>query len=280
MDVSVGVIAHNEEKNIASLLESLLSQELQNVRIREILVVSSGSTDRTNEIVRDFSVRDSRIRLLEEPERKGKYSAINLFLQKAGTDVVALVSGDVVPDKRSVERLCRPLTKGAGIATAKTKSRKRKGLLSDIFALQWEIHHTISSRKPKMCEMIAFRRVIKSIPKTSVDEETIGVLVRDSGYTSAYAEDAVFFNNVPRSFKDFIRQRRRVYAGHLELARKAGYRPGTMSNMELFSSLRRVSGVRILPAMAGAALEGISRLLGFLDFLRGRDHSVWSIVRR
>ncbi len=51
MDISVGVIAYNEENNIANLLDSLLKQS---ARIKEIVVVSSGSTDKTNEIVKEF----------------------------------------------------------------------------------------------------------------------------------------------------------------------------------------------------------------------------------
>ena len=48
---TVGVFAHNEEANIGQLLEIMLQQELEQVEIREIIVVSSGSTDQTDEIV-------------------------------------------------------------------------------------------------------------------------------------------------------------------------------------------------------------------------------------
>ena len=54
MDVSVGIMAFNEEKNMGRLLKALLSQELKKVRIEEIIVVSDGSTDKTNEIVKEL----------------------------------------------------------------------------------------------------------------------------------------------------------------------------------------------------------------------------------
>ncbi|MBU0666785.1 MAG: glycosyltransferase [Nanoarchaeota archaeon] len=45
MDVSIGVMAYNEEGNINSLLNALLKQKTKQAFIKEIIVVSSGSTD-------------------------------------------------------------------------------------------------------------------------------------------------------------------------------------------------------------------------------------------
>jgi glycosyltransferase involved in cell wall biosynthesis len=53
--VSVGVFAYNEAANIGFLLDALLSQKLQLAQIDEIIVVSSASTDGTDEIVSDYS---------------------------------------------------------------------------------------------------------------------------------------------------------------------------------------------------------------------------------
>ncbi len=78
---TVGIFAHNEEANIAHLLQIMLEQDLEKVEIREIIVVSSGSTDQTDSIVRQFGQKDRRIRLLVQAKRQGKASAINLFLK-------------------------------------------------------------------------------------------------------------------------------------------------------------------------------------------------------
>ena len=57
---TVGIFAHNEEANIAQLLQIMLEQELKKVEIREIIVVSSGSTDQTDSIVRQYGQKDRR----------------------------------------------------------------------------------------------------------------------------------------------------------------------------------------------------------------------------
>ena len=56
--ISIGVCAYNEEKNILHTLGSILSQELDGFEISEIIVVSSGSTDRTESIVHEFEPHD------------------------------------------------------------------------------------------------------------------------------------------------------------------------------------------------------------------------------
>ena len=53
MDVSIGIMAYNEEKNIGNLLKTLLKQNLSFVK--EIIVVNSGSTDKTAKIVKKFT---------------------------------------------------------------------------------------------------------------------------------------------------------------------------------------------------------------------------------
>src|SRR5581483_4970796 len=94
---SVGITAHNEQANIGKLLDALLAQELEQVEISEIVVVASGCTDQTCNIVRSYERRDPRIRLYEQTTREGKTSAINLFLQNARQDICVVESGDTLP---------------------------------------------------------------------------------------------------------------------------------------------------------------------------------------
>src|SRR3982074_2802360 len=73
---SVGIMAYNEEANIGAAVTSVLSQVLATSNIAELLVVASGCEDRSAEVVSDIAMRDPRVRLIEQPEREGKASAI------------------------------------------------------------------------------------------------------------------------------------------------------------------------------------------------------------
>ena len=80
---SLGITAHNDEANIGQLLEAIRRQRLHQVVIVEIIVVASGCTDRTEDIVRQYAATDPRVQLLTQEKREGKASAINVFLAHA-----------------------------------------------------------------------------------------------------------------------------------------------------------------------------------------------------
>ena len=94
---SIGIMAYNEEANIGRLLDTLLKEAPGGFFIGEIIVVSSGSTDSTETIVRKFADRDPRVIPLIQKKREGKASAVNCFLARAAGDLLILESADTVP---------------------------------------------------------------------------------------------------------------------------------------------------------------------------------------
>ena len=89
---SIGIIVYNEAANIGKLLDALLSQELHHVQIKEIIVVSSGCTDGTDNIVKKYVSENKKIKLITELERRGKSSAINKFIEASKSDLLIMVS--------------------------------------------------------------------------------------------------------------------------------------------------------------------------------------------
>jgi len=281
MNVSVGVIVHNEERNIGRLLDVLLKQKTQTVSITDILVISSESTDRTNSIVSGFSKKDKRIRFIEEPERTGKFNAVNIFLKESRNNTIFLISGDVIPEEDCVEKLCSVLTGDIGISAGSPVPVRHPGLVGGVADLQWRIHNRISLKTPKFGEAIAFKRVFERIGKTAVDEEFIGMLVKSYGLKSICVPDAVINNVGPRTLKDFIKQRRRIYAGHLGLGRGSGYSPPTMNNTRILKEALSVKDVGLILLLGAMIMEMVSRFFGMCDFLLKRDkHVVWDMIER
>src|SRR6266487_2199847 len=88
LECSIGIMAYNEEANIGQLLEALLHQHTTHCVIREIIVLASGCTDGTEAIVRDWARRHQSIKLLTQPRREGKASAVNSFLRNSRSEVL------------------------------------------------------------------------------------------------------------------------------------------------------------------------------------------------
>ena len=239
---SLGITAHNEEANIGKLLDCILEQELDTVKLVEIIVVISGCTDRTEAIVRDFMVRDERIRLINQPHREGKASAINLFLLEAQEEILILSSADLQPSIGTLEYLVAPFSDPEIGMTACRPVPVNDPYTFMGFAahLLWDLHHQMNLHGFKAGEMVAFRAVFLRIPQhTAVDEASIEPLIRGQGYQVRYIPEAIVYNKGPETRSDFLRQRRRIYAGHLELKQILGYSVSTMSGFLIFTLLLR-----------------------------------------
>ncbi len=270
MRFSVGVIAHNEEKNIGKLLDVVIG-----ARATEVFMVSS-STDGTNRIAASRGAT-----VIREDDRQGKAAAVNRFLASARSHTLVLLSADVLPQEGAIDALLKPLEDPkVGIVGCRPVPFPARGLLASVVTFQWKLHHAISKSSPKFGEMMGFRKVFERLPDTAVDEECIAMLVKQKGYSARYAPDAVVRNRGPANCLDFVRQRRRIYCGHLQLARN-GYRPASLGNFRVLMkafSLLRLSNLHVFAC--ALVLEGLSRLLGLLDYLRRKDHTVWKMVER
>jgi cellulose synthase/poly-beta-1,6-N-acetylglucosamine synthase-like glycosyltransferase len=282
---SVGVMAHDEEANIGRLLAALVSQRSALADVREVIVIASGCTDRTEAIVRAAAERDRRILLLVEPRRQGKASAVNLFLSHAREHVLVLCSADLLPRPDTLDLLLEPFSDPElGMTTCRPVPVNDPGTFLGFAAhLLWNLHHEVNQRTFKAGEMIAFRKAFQQIPyQTSVDEASIEPVIRGQGYKVRYVGSALVFNKGPETARDFLRQRRRIYAGHLALRHEVGYNVATVSGLRVLGLMLRTMPWRPRPfvwSWAVAALEAYGRYLGRRDYRLRRDHSVWAVAR-
>jgi len=283
----VASMAYNEEANIGQMMEAVLAQRLQQVEITEIIVVASGCTDRTEEIVRSFAERDARIRLVTQPCRKGKSAAVNLLLRKTSQDIIVFVNADNVPAPDAIESLVAPFSDpDVGMTGGRpVPINEPDSFMGYTVHLLWALHHQLSLRQPKMGEMIAFRNFFRQIPRDSaVDEASIEPLIRGQGLQLRYAPDAVVYNWGPETVQDYLRQRRRIYAGHIYVRDTLGYGVSTMKSPRILSLLLHRPGVKrdwryFLWTPAVIALEAWARFLGMADYrLWKRKHAVWEMV--
>jgi poly-beta-1,6-N-acetyl-D-glucosamine synthase len=283
----VAVMAYNEEANIRNLLDALCQQQLQDVEIAEIVVVASGCEDHTEDIVNQCSRQDTRIRLISQQRRRGKSVAINTLLRNTHESIIVLANADNVPAPEAIEALVAPfadplvgMTGGHPVPTNDPHT-----FMGYSAHLLWSLHHQISLRRPKMGEMIAFRNFFHQIPPDSaVDEASIEPLIRGQGFQIRYVPQAIVYNRGPETVADFLRQRRRIYAGHTYVQDTLGYRVSTMKGVRILWLLLSSPGVKrnwqylcFVPAII--ALEAWGRIAGLMDYrVWKRKHTVWEVV--
>lgn len=98
--VSVIVPAYNAETFIKRTLDSILIQTYTNI---EVLVVDDGSQDRTAEIVESFVQKDSRVKLLQQPNA-GVAAARNLAIAKSNGEYIAPIDADDIWYPQKLEK--------------------------------------------------------------------------------------------------------------------------------------------------------------------------------
>lgn len=88
--VSVIIPAYNVDKYISKCLNSVLEQSYQDI---QIIVVDDGSTDRTLEIIKEYSSKDSRIIAIHK-DNGGVSSARNKALEYATGEYITFLDAD------------------------------------------------------------------------------------------------------------------------------------------------------------------------------------------
>lgn len=287
--VSIGIMAYNESENIGRLLTKLSNQKLKNVQIREILVVSSGSTDGTDKIVSDYSKKNKLIKLLIQKQREGKAKAINLFIKEAKSPVLLMISADTLPESNVVEKLIVPFTdKKVGMTSARIiPTNKQNSFMGFYISVFWKIHHEIAKRTFKAGEAVAWRNVIPGInPFTSTDETNICALILKKELKTVYVPDARVYNKGPENFSDFLKVRRRHIAAYYHLREKVGieYIPDTMDNLlvfKMFLKIARPKNIKeVLWLLGVAGTEVLGKLTAWYDWrIRKNHHPIWQIAK-
>jgi poly-beta-1,6-N-acetyl-D-glucosamine synthase len=283
--VSVGVCAHNEGRNIYQSLSSISSQTLTDLKLAEIIVVSSGSTDLTDTIVKECMSKDSRIRLIVQERREGKSSAVNLFLKEAKGDILVLVNADNQLADGALSNLLSPfLDEKIGIVGGHPIPINTNMTLAGFaVGMLWEVHHQLSLVTPKTGELIAFRNLGFRIPAgTNTDEDWIRMEMERRGYVTAYAPDAIVWNKGPETLMEFMNQRTRVNIGEKYMKKRYGFTVPTWQIRSLFpaiSTILRKNKKHLGKVIGAIALEFIARTYAIVYVTSNKpDQYVWKVL--
>lgn len=123
--VTVLTAARNEAAHIAETVRNKLAQRYPPEKL-EVIVISDGSTDGTDERVR--AIGDPRVRLLRQEPRAGKTAALNLAVPQARGEVLAFADANSLWAPDALARLVEPLADPAvGYVTGRMVYRAPDG---------------------------------------------------------------------------------------------------------------------------------------------------------
>jgi len=286
LSVSVGVCVYNEGKNIERSIRSVYSQRIDDFEMAEVIVVSSGSTDDTDDIVERLINEYQSLRLIKQEKRMGKNSAINEFLKEKKGDICVLLNGDnVLGNDSSLLSLVSPFNdENVGMTGGHPIPTNDPGSFAGFAThLIWSMHHHISMIRPKIGELVAFRDIGTRLPTTmQSDEDIIKMELERNGYVSVYSPDAIVLNHGPETVRDFIKQRVRVNIGEEYIRREFEYSVPTKDKGLLVGAILgavRDLGIHPVKMPFAMLMEIMSRLKAKAHVSADKgDMSVWSPV--
>lgn len=118
--ISIIITAHNEEKVIQQKLENVISLDYPKEKV-EIIVTSDNSTDKTNEIVKEFIKNHptENIKLYKVKKRMGKTNAQNEAVKIAQNDILIMTDANAIIKKDAIKELVKSFGENISYVTGK-----------------------------------------------------------------------------------------------------------------------------------------------------------------
>lgn len=228
--VSFLVAAYNEEEHITAKIENALALEYAHDRL-EVVVVSDGSTDRTNELVAGYS--DRGIRLLALP-RSGKAAALNRAVAQVSGDILVFSDANSIYEPQSLRRLVAAFVdpEVGGVAGNQRYLRGDSGTGERWY---WNIDRWLKEMESSAGSTVAAtgaiyairRSLFRPIPDGVNDDFVTSTSVVQQGYRLVFARDAVAWEPVSPSTRAEFRRKVRLMSRALrsELAMRQLFNP-------------------------------------------------------
>ena len=216
--ITTGIAVYNEEKNIKRVINFWLNEPID-----EILIVSSGCTDNTENIIK--SSKSKKIKLIIEKERKGKPSAINKIFATAKGDIIIMTDGDVFPKKGCTKKLLEKFKKNTGLVSGRLIPCNTEGMCGYWAKISYAAMHRKRLQNTDFLvsgNLFAIRKgIIKKIPEyTLIDDAYIGFKTKQKGYDIIYAPKSIVLVRTPSTISDFMSQKIRTRTGWYALEKK------------------------------------------------------------
>ncbi len=223
--------AHNEEKVIKNLIESLNLLDYPK-DLYDIFVIEDNCTDNTGKIAKSMGCK---VYTRNDPKRKTKGYALNWFLnkvleEKLDYDAFSVIDADNVVDKNFLNAMNRKLCQGETVIQGyKDIKNPTDSWISSGYALfYWTQHRFYHLARYKVglsplmngTGFVVKFDLIKDTgwnTKTLTEDVEFSLMNIANGNKLGWATDAIVYDEQPTSFKESWKQRTRWTKGHMQI---------------------------------------------------------------
>ena len=226
--VTLLISAYNEEKVIAEKIKNSLALDYPH-DLFEIIVVSDGSTDRTNKIV--SGIEDPRLRFFSYPDRGGKVKALNTGFEYITGDIIVLTDANVIFQSDAIRKLIAKFADesiGCVVGNVILMTAEGNATAESIYSRYEKAIHTAEGNWKTMITvdgaMYGIRRefITAMPPDTITDDWYLATAALIKNRRIIYEPDAIGYEQAAKSISgEFTRKIRMVAGGYQTAFRRA-----------------------------------------------------------
>ncbi|MFV0442640.1 MAG: glycosyltransferase family 2 protein [Planctomycetaceae bacterium] len=224
--VSVVIAGYNEGRRLAAKLDSLFASTAAD-HIVEVLIGSDGSDDDTADVLARYG--DSRVRLVQFSERRGKPAVLNDVVPQCQGDVVILTDARQMLDRDGIARLASRLADPLiGVVSGELMFRTDAGdtAAAKGMGAYWAYEKWIRKSEGRFRSVpgatgafYALRpRLFRPVPEnTLLDDVVIPMQAVEQGFRCVLEEGAIAWDTPSQSTQQEAVRKRRTIAGAAQL---------------------------------------------------------------
>jgi len=217
--VSLLISCYNEEGTIRDKISNSLKLEYPQDKL-EIIVISDGSTDKTDDIVREFMAHHPHIRLVRQEGRKGKTSGLNLAVPRSFGEIVVFSDANAMYKKDAVIRLVENFADET-VGYVVGEAQYVKDLTSPATESEnayWTYEMQVKKLESTIHSMVGGDGAIYAIRKqlyeplkeTDINDFVNPLQIIDKGYRGIYEPEAVCIEDASGEFQAEFQRKTRI----------------------------------------------------------------------
>lgn len=216
-NVTILIAAYNEESSIGATLENKLNLDYPKGKM-EIIVISDGSTDGTDDIVRHYS--DQNVRLLRQEPRAGKTSALNMAITESRGEIVVFSDANSLYAPNALRLLLANFADPqVGYVTGKMVYANPDGsLVGDGCSTYMKYENALRAIETRLGSVVGVdggidavrRELYRPMRADQLPDFVLPLTVVEQGYRVVYEPEALLWESVLKEPRDEYRMRVRV----------------------------------------------------------------------
>jgi poly-beta-1,6-N-acetyl-D-glucosamine synthase len=220
--LTIVVSAYNEEDCIREKIINTLSLDYPADKVQYVFV-TDGSVDNTPTIVGEFP----QVKLMHQPERRGKIAAMDRAMNEVSSDVVVFTDANTLLNKQALLNICRHYCDPA-VGAVSGEKRVQIDDVADATAAEgfyWKYESRLKSWDSELYSVVGAAGELFSVrtklyqpvpPDTVLDDFMISMQIAEQGYRIIYEPAAYATESGSENIAEELKRKIRIAAGGMQ----------------------------------------------------------------